>query len=76
MTTRHNGADAAGNLICPSCDRSRGAGKYLCFACWSLLPARARISLKRRDELAVHRLRELLDQIHDGIPLDGIEVAA
>ncbi|MFJ9381868.1 hypothetical protein [Streptomyces sp. NPDC101455] len=75
MNTRHNGADPAGNLVCPSCNRPREAGKYLCFACWPLLPARARISLKRRDRLALPRLRELLDQIHDSTPLDRIEVA-
>lgn len=69
------GADADGSLVCPSCSLPRQADHYLCRACWSALPDRARASLTRRDRLALPRLRELLDQIHDGTPLDKIEVA-
>lgn len=67
-------AGAHGNLFCPSCSLPRRAGHYLCGACWPALPARARTSLTRRDRLARTRLRELLNQIHDGTPLDKIEV--
>ncbi|MFJ9895261.1 hypothetical protein ACIQPR_18290 [Streptomyces sp. NPDC091280] len=75
MSSRSNGADPAGNLVCPSCALPREVGHYLCLACWRALPARAQASLKRRDRLARSRLRELLDQLHDGTPLDRIEVA-
>lgn len=67
-------ADADGNLVCPSCRLPRQAGHYLCRACWSALPSRARASLNRRDRLALTRLRELIDQIRDGVPLTEIEV--
>lgn len=71
----HDGPDGAGNLICLACDQPRQAGKYLCLSCWTTLPARAQASLKRRDRLAVARLRELVDQIRNGTPLAQIEVA-
>ncbi|MDX5570815.1 hypothetical protein PYK79_56410 [Streptomyces sp. ID05-04B] len=68
------GADTDGNLVCLACDHPREAGHYLCRTCWRALPARARASLTRRDRLALPRLRELIDQLRDGTPLDKIEV--
>ncbi|MGW3417036.1 hypothetical protein [Streptomyces phaeochromogenes] len=72
----HNGADGSGNLTCPSCDKPRTAGQYLCPACWFRLSAAARASLNKRDGLALTRLRELVDQLGDAnwIPLDRIEI--
>jgi predicted amidophosphoribosyltransferase len=74
--TRHDGSDGAGNLICPSCDKPRTAGQYLCPACWFALPTHTRNSLNKRDHLALTRLRELVDQLGDGdwVPLDRIKV--
>ncbi|MFM9563272.1 MULTISPECIES: hypothetical protein [Streptomyces] len=76
MTTRHrhNGADNSGNLTCPSCDKPRTAGQYLCPACWFALRATTRASLNKRDGLALTRLRELVQQLGDWTPLNSIEV--
>ncbi|NUS29793.1 MAG: hypothetical protein HOV92_37020 [Streptomyces sp.] len=71
----NNGADTVGNLTCPRCSLPRQAGHYLCGTCWNALPARTRTSLYRRDRLALTRLKELLEQITEGVPLQEIEVA-
>ncbi|MGW7359433.1 hypothetical protein ACWGI0_23065 [Streptomyces sp. NPDC054802] len=60
---------------CPSCRSPKGAGKYLCWDCWSTLTSPARRALSRRDRQAVPRLRELLDQIAAGVPLAEIRVS-
>lgn len=63
-------------LTCPACRTSpRRPGQYLCPDCWGQLPARAQRSLNRRDRLALPRLRELHDQLAEGIPLTEIDVA-
>ncbi|MEW2570472.1 hypothetical protein [Streptomyces sp. NPDC047070] len=69
--TRRNGA---GTLTCPADDRPRRTGQYLCPGCWFTLPAAARTALNRRDDQAVPRLQELLDQLGHGVPLDRIEI--
>lgn len=73
-THRHNGADAHGNLICVACDQPRRAGHYMCGSCWRALPAAARAALNKKDNLALERLRELLDQLRDGRTLAEIQV--
>lgn len=60
---------------CPSCQQPRQTSHYLCRACWFELPHPTRAALGRRDRLAVDRLSELYDQIHDDVPLSEIRVA-
>lgn len=59
---------------CPSCRGHRGRGKYLCRSCWEQLTPAARRALRRRDDLAVRRLKELVDQLVEERPLDRIEI--
>lgn len=59
---------------CPCCRQPKGAGKYLCFACWGNLPCTARRALSRRDSKAVDRLQELYRQVAAGVPLAEIQV--
>lgn len=67
MTRRHT-------TPCPSCQGPRPAGVYVCRDCWYHLPAAARTALWRRDEQAAYRLRQLLDQLSTGTPLDHIRI--
>jgi len=63
-------------LACPACRTNlRRPGQYLCPGCWGQLPDRAQRSLNRRDRLALARLRELHDQLAEGLPLHEIDVA-
>lgn len=71
----HAGADSSGNLTCPSCDKPRTAGRYLCPGCWFALPNPARTSLNKRDRLALTRLKELLHQLRDHVHVTNIEVS-
>lgn len=62
---------------CPGCRRRpRDTGKYLCVGCWFLLPTPTRRSLARRDTRAYARLRQLHEQLANGVRLAEIEVAA
>ena len=60
---------------CPAdCGRTRESDKYLCRTCWFELPAETRRTLNRRGAGAIHRYLRLIDQIHDGMPLDTIRI--
>jgi hypothetical protein len=59
---------------CPACKATRTAGHYLCRSCWPQLPADARRLLSLHGTVAVERLQQLLDQIHDGTPLPQIRI--
>jgi hypothetical protein len=59
---------------CPGCPKQRDPGKYLCGDCWRALPAAARRLLRKRDRFAVERLRQLLDQLREGVPPHGVEI--
>lgn len=61
---------------CPSCGAQRRRGQYLCTSCWDQLRVWVKNALKKTDTLAGDRLRELYDQIHDGRPLNEIEVTS
>ncbi|MFD5251312.1 hypothetical protein ACFWM5_00515 [Streptomyces bobili] len=71
---RPHGTGPDGALVCLACDQPREAGHYLCRSCWPALPGPARIRLCRRDRLALARLRQLVDQLHDDTPLNQIEI--
>ncbi|WP_119728359.1 hypothetical protein [Thermomonospora amylolytica] len=58
----------------PGCGRRKAAGHYLCTGCWWRLPRHARLALSRKDERAVRRLADLLDQIRMGVPLHKVRV--
>ncbi|MBC9729906.1 hypothetical protein [Streptomyces sp. TRM68367] len=59
---------------CPGCPGRREPGKYLCGSCWWALPAAARRALRKPDQYALARLRQLHKQLADGVPPSGIEV--
>ncbi|AXH66365.1 hypothetical protein SEA_SATIS_216 [Streptomyces phage Satis] len=59
---------------CPSCGAVRRKGQYLCSGCWDQLRVWVKNALKKKDDLAAQRLRELFDQVHDERPLNEIEV--
>jgi len=61
---------------CPADGAAKPARMYLCPGCWYTLQPRARAALNRRDDLAVVRLRELYEQIQQGVPLREIEVTS
>ena len=62
---------------CPGCpDGVKHPGKYLCRACWFALPDAARRLLNRRDSRAYARLRQLYDQLGQGVPLAEIRITA
>lgn len=63
-------------MPCPSCEKPKPDGKYLCLECWFSLPLEARRRLLRRDRFALKRLQELYDQIGDDVPLSEIVVLA
>lgn len=59
---------------CPCCGAARRRGQYLCTSCWSQLRVWVKDALRKKDDLAVDRLAELYDQVHDHRPLNEIEV--
>ncbi|WP_406444480.1 hypothetical protein OHB14_36545 [Streptomyces sp. NBC_01613] len=62
---------------CPGCpDGVKHPGKYLCRACWFVLPEAARRLLNRRDSRAYARLRQLRTQLDAGVPLAEIRITA
>ena len=61
-------------LTCLNCHASRAAGQYLCRNCWHKIPGTTRQNLNRRDAKAMHRLRELHNQLTAGVPLSDITV--
>ncbi|SEG44599.1 hypothetical protein SAMN04489712_105260 [Thermomonospora echinospora] len=63
-------------LTCPvpNCGHRKQARQYLCRGCWATLPRHARTALSRRDDKAMRRLSELLDQVRDGVPLHQVRV--
>lgn len=62
---------------CPGCPTGRKhPGRYLCRACWFVLPDAARRLLNRRDSRAFARLRQLHDQLDRGVPLAEIRITA
>ncbi len=64
----------AAMTCCPSCKRSRNPGMYLCLDCWLTLPGGTRRALKRKDDRALVRLRELYRSVETGVPLAEIRV--
>lgn len=62
-------------LHCPACRAQRRPGQYLCPTCWATLPAPARRVLSRRDSRALARLRELHNQLEQGVPLGEITIS-
>jgi hypothetical protein len=60
---------------CRSCRSPKPPRWYLCAACWSLIPERARRALNRRDGRALARLRELHAHIDRELPLADLEVS-
>lgn len=64
---------------CPSCrTRSRRPGQYLCPPCWNQLPPPVRRALTRRGDRgkALARLRQLHNQLENGVPLDEIRITS
>jgi hypothetical protein len=61
-------------LACPGCPATRRVGQYLCPSCWDAVPAAARRALNQRGDVAIPRLRQLLDQLAAGVPPHGIEI--
>jgi hypothetical protein len=61
-------------LICPACSGTKPAGKYLCHGCWYTLRPPVRAALSRRDDLAVRRLSDLLEQLRNGVALHQIQI--
>lgn len=61
---------------CPSCSSAKGPGKYLCPSCWSALTGPAQRALSRHDDRALTRLRELHNQIGQGVPLPDVSISA
>lgn len=59
---------------CPSCKAEKLGRHYLCESCWWTLPSQARGPLLRKDDLAVRRLAELLDQLKAGTALHKIVI--
>ncbi|WP_069462389.1 hypothetical protein, partial [Actinacidiphila rubida] len=60
---------------CPAdCGRTRAPRQYLCRDCWFQLPRETRRLLTDTGHAAVDRLRQLLDQIHAGVPLPDIRL--
>lgn len=59
---------------CPNCGAERRRRQYLCTSCWDQLRVWVKNALKKTDDLAAERLRELYDQVHDHRPLNEIEV--
>lgn len=59
---------------CPSCGIECPPAKYLCWNCWWSLNTPARIALKRTDARAMQRLKELLEAINAGTPLNLIRI--
>lgn len=55
-------------MRCPSCGGTKGHRHYLCRDCWFKLPRKAHGPLLRHDQDALARLRELYDQIANGVP--------
>lgn len=62
--------------VCPSCKKSKNPKHYLCHVCWYRLSKEARDALWRKDGLAAERLRELYEQIQQGVPLSEIRITA
>lgn len=63
-------------LRCPACRGAKPAKVYVCRGCWATLQPRARTALNRRDDRALQRLRELLDQLAADVPLYRVEITA
>lgn len=59
---------------CPSCKGPRSSHQYLCRGCWFQVPKGGRAALTRRDDKALTRLRELLAQLDNGVPLGEIAI--
>lgn len=59
---------------CPCCGAVRRRNQYLCTSCWDQLRAWVKNALRKKDDLALRRLRELYDQIASDRPLNEIEV--
>jgi hypothetical protein len=59
---------------CPACGAARRRRQYLCTSCWDQLRVWVKNALKKDDDLAAERLRELYDQVHDHRPLNEVEV--
>ncbi|MFC8463372.1 hypothetical protein [Streptomyces sp. NPDC057250] len=61
---------------CRACRTPKPARLYLCDACWSALPAKARRLLNIRDGKAINRLRELHAHIDSEQPLEELEITS
>ncbi len=60
---------------CPACGEMLRHGRaYLCPACWPRVSASTKIALHRRDGQAVRRLRDLLEALRAGWPLEIIAI--
>lgn len=59
---------------CPNCGAERRRNQYLCTSCWDQLRVWVKSALRKKDDLALRRLRELYDQIANDRPLNEIEV--
>lgn len=60
---------------CPTgCGNTRAPRQYLCRTCWFHLPTDTRSVLNQPGSGALAHLRELLDQIHAGVPLADIRI--
>lgn len=59
---------------CPACKGAKVPRQYLCSGCWFTLVPAARRALDRRDDHAVRRLSQLLEQLRAGTPLHRIEI--
>lgn len=61
--------------VCMGCNGERKKRQYLCDDCWWLLRPWVRSSLRKKDDLAMQRLRELFRQIGQARPLEDVEVS-
>lgn len=61
-------------MKCPSCDKPKAQGHYLCTRCWYGLGATTRYALNRKDPAAGQRLLELHRELRRDVPLSEIRV--
>ena len=61
---------------CPACQGPKRARLYVCGGCWYTLQPRARAALNRRDDRALDRLRELIDQLDRDVPLREVVITS
>ncbi|MFD4315054.1 hypothetical protein [Streptomyces sp. NPDC058548] len=59
---------------CRACRTPKPVRLYLCTACWNALPEKAQRALKKRDDQAHGRLRQLHDHIDSEQPLEELEI--